>query len=67
MAFAFNVTKEVEELEPRTYRQVVHSNNVERWKEATREEIDSLSKNQARVLVDRPPGKKLVVSNGCLS
>lgn len=57
-AFALNVAEEINELV--SYEQAINSPEKERWKQAVKEEIDSLLKNQTWDLIKRPQGQRLV-------
>lgn len=43
--------------DPSTFKQAVSSDSVDLWKDAMKEEFDSLQANQTWKLVDLPPGK----------
>ena len=44
--------------EPQTYKEAINSTNVLTWKEAIKNEIDSILHNHTWELVDLPPGCK---------
>ncbi|KAK8557845.1 hypothetical protein V6N12_010069 [Hibiscus sabdariffa] len=52
----------VDQDEPKTYQEVVSSPNSEKWLEAMRSEMDSMSENQVWTLVEPPEGIKPI---GC--
>lgn len=62
LSFAFNVANDIDEEQPMTFDKAIHSSDSKHLKEATDEEINSLMKNNTRLLVDRPGNKKIV---GC--
>ena len=62
MAFAFSVTKSINEDEPMSYKEAVTSKDKDKWLSAMKEEIQSLYKNNTWKLVDRPSDQKIV---GC--
>ena len=43
--------------EPQSYKQLMMSENAEHWKEAMKEEYNSLMKNQTWILAKLPPGR----------
>ena len=43
---------------PKSYNEVINSNESEKWQEAMNNEIDCLSKNETWKLVDKPKDKK---------
>ncbi|KAL4386777.1 hypothetical protein GQ457_09G018300 [Hibiscus cannabinus] len=52
----------VDQDEPKTYQEVVASTDSEKWLEAMRSEMDSMSENQVWTLVEQPEGIKPI---GC--
>ena len=48
--------------DPLTYFDAISSSDSKFWKEAIKTEIDSIMKNKTWILVDLPPGAKLI---GC--
>ena len=50
------------EAEPQTYREVMSSTKGPLWKEAIKNEIDSIMHNHTWELVDLPPGNNLLGS-----
>ena len=49
-------------IEPTSYKEALDSQDFERWLEATKYEMDSMSENQVRDLVDLPDEVKSI---GC--
>ena len=45
---------------PKTYKQAVASNEAEKWRDAMKEEIDSLLQNDTYTLVPLPEGKEVI-------
>ncbi|KAL4364269.1 hypothetical protein GQ457_04G017460 [Hibiscus cannabinus] len=52
----------VDQDEPKTYQEAVSSPDSEKWLEAMRSEMDSMSENQVWILVEQPEGVKPI---GC--
>ncbi|KAL4387075.1 hypothetical protein GQ457_09G017810 [Hibiscus cannabinus] len=50
----------VDQYEPKTYQEAVASPDSEKWLEAMRSEMDSMSENQVWTLVEPPEGIKLL-------
>lgn len=46
--------------EPDTYQEAMNNDNANEWKQAMREEFDSLIKNNTWILIERPPNVSLV-------
>ncbi|GJT99994.1 retrotransposon protein, putative, ty1-copia subclass [Tanacetum coccineum] len=59
-AYAFVVPEEEDTHEPLTYQEAVACEDSSKWKDAMKEEMDSLRKNKTWELVDHPAGKKLM-------
>ena len=53
IAYALTAAKEVNEEEPRTYKEAINSRDKLKWKKAIDEEIESLMKNETRKLIVR--------------
>jgi len=49
--------------DPQSYKEAMHSENVEKWKEAMSKEMSSLQKNETWKLVELPRNKK-ALNNG---
>ena len=60
IAYALIATKEVNEEEPRTYKEAINSRDKLKWKKAMDEEIESLMKNETWKLIARPEKRKIV-------
>ncbi|KAH9717203.1 hypothetical protein KPL71_021739 [Citrus sinensis] len=60
IAYALTTAKEVNEEEPRTYKEVMNSRDKLKWKKAMDEEIESLMKNETWKLIVRPEKMKTV-------
>lgn len=61
-SFALNIAEVIHEIEPRSYKEVLKSNQKQKWIKAMNEEMDSLNKNQTWDLVPRPKSQKVI---GC--
>ncbi|GKB74706.1 retrotransposon protein, putative, ty1-copia subclass [Tanacetum coccineum] len=59
-AYAFVAAEEEDTHEPLTYQEAVACEDSSKWKNAMKEEMDSLRKNKTWELVDHPAGKKLM-------
>lgn len=62
IAYALTAAYELENDEPRTYKEAVSGRDSERWIKAMKEEIKSLYKNNNWKLVKKPDNRKVV---GC--
>ena len=62
MAFALVTAEELEDSEPKTFREAVASTEKKLWWQSMREEMDSLDKNGTWKLVEKPRNQKIV---GC--
>ncbi|KAH9782240.1 hypothetical protein KPL71_008811 [Citrus sinensis] len=60
IAYALIAAQEVNEEEPRTYKEAINSRDKLKWKEAMDEEIESLMKNGTWKLIVRPEKRKTV-------
>lgn len=61
-SFALNVADYIDEVEPKSFKEVLSSRNKQKWIKAMNEVMDSLNLNQTWVLVDKPKSQKVV---GC--
>nr|GFB57146.1 retrotransposon protein, putative, Ty1-copia subclass [Tanacetum cinerariifolium] len=59
-AYAFAAAEEENTPEPLTYQEAVACEDSSKWKDAMKEEMDSLRKNKTWELVDHQAGQKLV-------
>lgn len=60
IAYALIAAQEVDQEEPKTYKEIVESKNSTHWIKAMQDEIDSLHNNGTWVLVQKPKGRKVV-------
>ncbi|GKB34227.1 retrotransposon protein, putative, ty1-copia subclass, partial [Tanacetum coccineum] len=60
VAYAFVAAEKEDTHEPLTYQETVACEESSKWKDAMKEEMDSLRKNKTWELVDHPAGQKLV-------
>jgi len=60
--YALHAAKEIDSNEPATYKEAINHPEVENWLLATKEEMESLYKNQTWKLVELPKGIHVV---GC--
>ncbi|RVW41324.1 Retrovirus-related Pol polyprotein from transposon TNT 1-94 [Vitis vinifera] len=58
--FALSVAEEIVDMEPKTYQEVINSNEADQWVKAIQKEIDSLRKNETWELVTKPKDQKVV-------
>lgn len=55
-----NCAEEVDDFEPLSYNEAVHSSNVVEWQQAMDDELKSLLKNNTWTLVERPLSQKII-------
>ncbi|KAH9678410.1 hypothetical protein KPL71_025698 [Citrus sinensis] len=60
IAYALTAAQEVNEEEPRTYKEAINNRDKLKWKKAMDEEIESLMKNGTWKLIVRPEKRKTV-------
>ena len=60
IAYALTAAQEVNEEEPRTYKEAINNRDKLKWKKAMDEEIESLMKNETWKLIVRPEKMKTV-------
>ncbi|GJR97710.1 retrotransposon protein, putative, ty1-copia subclass [Tanacetum coccineum] len=63
-AYSFVAAEEEDTHETLTYQEAVACEDSSKWKDAMKEEMDSLRKNKTWDLVDHPAGQKLGAANG---
>lgn len=59
-SFAFSVVDYIDEMEPRTYKDVLGSRDKQKWIAAMDEELDSLIKNQTWELTSKPKTQRVI-------
>ncbi|KAH9702699.1 hypothetical protein KPL70_010850 [Citrus sinensis] len=62
IAYALTAAHELDNDEPKTYREAVSGNDADKWIKAMKDEMESLHKNNTWKLVKRPENKRVV---GC--
>ncbi|KAH9670747.1 hypothetical protein KPL70_017094 [Citrus sinensis] len=62
IVYALTAAHELDNDEPKTYREAVSGKDADKWTKAMKDEIESLHKNNTWKLVKRPENKRLV---GC--
>jgi len=62
VAFSFNMAESIDEQEPTSFCEAVNCDEAPQWNGAMKEELESLYKNHAWELVEKPIDKKIV---GC--
>jgi len=62
ICYALNVAEEIQNSNPKTWREAIDSEDSQLWLHEMNEEMESLRKNKAWILVDRPKKHKAV---GC--
>lgn len=67
VVYALNMAQLMNTDEPRSYQEAVSGKDKLHWIAATKEELDSLSKNQAWSLIEKPEGGELLVVSGSLN
>ena len=58
-SFAFNTTKKVGILEPKSYKEAITCLDKGKWCAAMEDEKESLNKNNTWILVDKPENQKV--------
>ena len=62
ICYALSVAEEIQNSEPKTWREAIESEDSQLWLQAMSEEMESLRKNKTWILVDQPKKQKVV---GC--
>ncbi|KAE8715970.1 hypothetical protein F3Y22_tig00110156pilonHSYRG00076 [Hibiscus syriacus] len=62
ISYALNIAEEIEEAEPKNFKEALKSKDKHKWTKAMDEKIASLMKNKTWELVDRPKNQRVV---GC--
>ena len=62
ISFSLLVAEDLDDSEPKSYKEAVSSKNRKLWLDAMKEEMHSLEKNQTWTLVNKPANQKIV---GC--
>ncbi|PON85525.1 hypothetical protein TorRG33x02_186740 [Trema orientale] len=57
ISFALTVARDIEGVEPMSYKETLSDKNSFKWVEAMNDEMESLKKNQTWVLVEKPVGQ----------
>ena len=60
ICYALNVAEEIQNSEPKTWKEAIEGEDSQLWLLAMNEEMKSLRKNKAWILVDQPKKQKAV-------
>ena len=61
ICYALSVAEEIQNSEPKTWREAIESEDSQLWLQAMSEEMESLRKNKTWILVDQPKKQRAVL------